>query len=258
MLDICVAQPLAEDQCGRETSLWESPYSDHLIYNPISRGENTWMAHKDGSNAMELDGVTNAQNAHWSSDGKWVVISSYAYRAPGMEVHFLVDTNSKLVRPLEQLTGHTLTFVNFLRPQFSPSGQYLVYAATENPNYELESEYGLYLLDMNTLESERLTDRFGPFQWNADGQGLYVLDNAVYFEFAEDRLAPRKAALYHIDVSNRPAQESLLFDNIDFYPFGSSSMWHWAYSPEAQAIAYVGLQPGNEAENELGVLLLSP
>jgi hypothetical protein len=258
MLDICVAQPSAEDECGRETSLWESPYSDHVIYNPISRGENTWIAHKDGSNAMELDGVSSATNAHWSSNGKWVVISSYASGAPGQELHFLVDINERTVQSLGLLTGHTLATTNYLRPQFSPDGRYLAYAATDNPDYELESEYGLFLLDMNTLETERLSDRFGPFQWDDAGQGLYVLDNAVYFEFAEDRLAPRKAALYHIDLSSRPIQETLLFDNIDFYPFGSSSIRHWAYSPEAQAIAYVGLRPGNEAKNEFGVLLLPP
>lgn len=258
-LGVCADWPPEEtstDGCAGPPILYESPYGDRVIYNPISRGETTWMAHKNGSDVMRLEGVLGApQNANWSSDGRWVIVSIYAYGTPGMEIHYLVNTNEGTVQQLDLLTGHLLTFVSYLRPQFSPDGRYLVYAATDNPDYELESEYGLYLMDMNTLQSERLSDRFGPFQWDTDSQGLVVLDNAVVFgSIMEGALAPRKAALFHLDISNKPFLETLLFDHIDFYPNDSPSLWHWAYSPENQAIAYVGLRP----ENELGILFLSP
>lgn len=254
-LGVCrPAEESSIDGCAGAPLLWESPFSDLVVYDPVSRGETAWIAHKDGSNATELEGVNLAQSAHWSSDGRWVVISTYAYRAPGMESHYLVDTNGLTIYRLDQLTGHTLEFVNYMRPEFSPDGRYLAYAATDNPDYKLEGDYGLFLLDLNTLQAEPLTDRFGPFQWKADSLGLFVLDNAVDFEFAEDILAPRKAALYHIDISSRPFQETLLFDEIDYYPNDSMSTWHWAYSPKAQAISMVGLRP----ENELGILLLAP
>lgn len=254
-LGICVPKPLEEDDCGREPIMWESPYGDRVVYNPISDGENTWMADKDGSNALQLIGVPGAQGTQWSSDGRWALVSTYAYRAPGMEVHYLVETDTGYVQPLESLTGHTITSGNFLRPQFSPDSRYLVYAATEDADYESLSGYGLYLMDLSTLESVRLSDLHGPFQWDADSQGLHVFDNAVAdFAPVGNRLTPRKAALYHIDLSSRPFQETLLFDQIDFYPNESPSAWHWAYSPELQAIAYTGLRP----ENELGILFLSP
>jgi hypothetical protein len=244
------------DGCAGAPLLWESPFSDLVIYDPVNRGETAWMAHKDGSNATELKDVFLPQSASWSSDGRWVIVSSYAYRAPGMETHYLVDTDEGVVRQLDPLTGHTLTFVNFLRPQFSPDGRYLVYAATDNPDYELESEYGLFLLDMNTLESERLTDRFGPFQWDDDSGGLFVLDNATFpiAKIPGTPAPPRKSTLYHIDISDRPFQESLLFDDIDYFPHNSPSAWHWAYSPILRAISLVGLR----LENELGILFLSP
>lgn len=254
-LGVCrPAEESSIDGCTGASLLWESPFSDLVVYDPVNRGEMAWIAHKDGSNAIELEGVNLAQSAHWSSDGRWVVMSTYAYRAPGMERHYLVDTNGLSIYRLNQLTGHTLEFVNYMRPQFSPDGRYLAYAATDNPDYKLEGDYGLFLLDLNTLQAEPLTDRFGPFQWEADSLGLFVLDNAVDFEFAEDMLAPHKAALYHIDISSRPFQETLLFDEIDYYPNDSMSTWHWAYSPRAQAISMVGLRP----ENELGMLLLAP
>lgn len=249
-------EEITSEGCAGSRFLDESPYGDHIVYNPIARGENTWMANKDGSNVMELDGVSSAQNAHWSSDGQWVLVSVYGYRAPGMEIHYLIDIEDGDIRELGALTGHTLTFVNFLRPQFSPDGRFLVYAATENQDLELESGYGLYLLDMKTLQSKRFTDHFGPFQWEADSQGLFVLDNATYpiVKLPGTPAPVRKSALYHVDISDGSFQESLLFGDIDYFPRNSPSAWHWAYSPEAHAISLVGLNP----ETELGILLLSP
>jgi hypothetical protein len=204
---------------------------------------------------MELESVFLTNNVQWSPDGRWAVISDYAYRAPGMEVHLLLDLTNTAVYALDALTGHDSEFVSYLRPKFSPDGRYMAYAATADPDIELESAYGLFIMDMATLKSEPLTDRFGPFQWSADSHGLYVFDNAVRIEYLsriEDTIAMRKAALYYIDISDKPFEERLLFDDIDFYPHQSSSIWYWAYSPEAQAISMVGLSP----ELELGILFL--
>jgi hypothetical protein len=257
-LGVCSSQSPEEastDGCAGASMLWESPYGDRVVYTPADRGETILMARKDGSGVVDLEDIPGVPaHVQWTSDGRWLLISVYAYRAPGMEDHYLVDTDGRLVRPLEELTGHTLVFVNYLRPQFSPDGQYLVYAATDNPDHKVENDYGLFLLNLSTLQAEPLTERFGPFQWEANSQGLFVLDNAVIFEFAEDMDVPRKAALYQLDVPGRPSQETLLFDNIDYYPNDSMSSRHWGYSPEAQAISMVGLQP----EHELGILLLAP
>ena len=253
-LGICALEPVEEDECGRVPLLWESPYGVHVIYNPVTRGENTWLAHKDGSNALELDEASSVVNVIWSSDSRWAVLSSSGFGAPGMDLYYLLDVNTGDIVHLGLLTGYNPSYVNYIRPRFSLDSQYLVFAAAETAAEEVQSRYGLYLLAMSTLESERLTDRFGPFQWEANSQSLYVLDNAILFEYANDMLAPREAALYNINIANRPFQETLLFDNINFFPQESPSAWHWAYSPEAQAIAIAGLQP----EYELGILFLSP
>lgn len=254
-LDVCLDTSLQlADNCTQSMPLWESSYSDFMVFKRVGQGETTWIAHKDGSGVTQLKGIESPQHVEWSPDGRWLVVSAYAYRAPGMEWHYLVDTEDYTTMLLDSLTEYELAYVNYIRPQFSPNGRYLAYAATDNPDYTLYSSYGLFLLDMSTLQSHRLTERFGPLQWNGNSQGLYVLDNAVDFEFAEDRLAQRVAVLYYIEFSGEIISETRLFDNINFYPSESPSAWHWAYSPEAQAISLVGLQP----RNELGILLLMP
>lgn len=240
--------------CNDTPRLWESPYGDWVIYVPVGQGEEAWIAGKDGANATLLAAVYLPQDVSWSADGRWAIVSGYAYRAPGMEVHYLVDLAARSAQALGQLTGHTLEFVNYQRPVFSPDSRYVVYAATDNVDHTLEENYGLFLLDLSRLQAGLLSRRFGPFQWQASGDGLYVLDDAVNFEFAEDMSARRTAALYAIDISRRPAIETLLDANIDFYPQDTLSAWHWAYSPEAQAIAMVGFSP----RHELGILVLGP
>lgn len=252
-LGVCT-QDEDSDDCDGAPRLWESPFGDWVIYHPVGLGEEAWIASKNGTNATALEGVYLPQNVSWSSDGRWAIVSGYAYRAPGMEVHYLVDIVDKSAQMLDLLTGHTLTYVNYQRPRFSPDSRYVVYAATDDPNYELEDSYSLYLLELSNLQAELLTSRFGPFQWNDEGSGLFVLDGAVVFEFSEDILAQRQAELYYIDLSNRPFEETLLFGNIDFHPHDSPSAWHWSYSPEVQAIAMVGLS----SKNELGILFLLP
>lgn len=253
VLGVCANDEHGSD-CDGAQWLWESPYGNWVIYDPVSRGEEAWIAGKDGTNATPLEGVYFPQSVSWSSDGRWAIVSGYAYRAPGMEVHYLVNIMDKSAQMLELITGHTLTYVNYQRPRFSPDSRYVIYAATADPNYELEDSYSLYLLELSNLQAELLTNRFGPFQWDDEGSGLFVLDGAVVFEFSEDRLAQRQAALYYIDVSNRPIEETILFANIDFHPQDSPSAWHWSLSPESQAIAMVGLS----SKNELGILFLSP
>lgn len=262
LLGVCPEGQPDEDNCDCAI-LFESPYGDQVVFTPVNRGETTFLAHKDSSNIVYLEDIRGMpSNVQWSPDGQWILISVYAYRAPGMEVHYLVDTNGQNVWKLDDLTGHTLEYVNFLRPQFSPDSRYLAYAATDNADYKLESEYGIFLLDLSTLVAEALTEQFGPFQWQADSQGLYVLDNAVVFEFGQgtvveqlrQMLAKRSAALYYVDLIADPIEEKLIADNIDYYPYDDISAWLWAYSPEAQAVSMVGLRP----ESELGILLLSP
>lgn len=255
-LGACIDQTgVSRDEgCTGSTLLWESPYSNLMIYEPIDRGEAAWLARKDGTDAMRLEDVNLPQSVSWSVDGRWAVVSCYAYRAPGMEVHYLVDLQTGSVEPLDELADEMLTFVNYLRPRFSPDSRFLVYAATDNVDYEVEAGYGLFLLDMQTLDTRQLTDLFGLFQWEENSWGLYVLDNAITFEFAPDILAPRHAGLYHIDISENVSHEEILFDDIAYYPTDSRSSWHWAYSPEVQGISLVGLQP----RNELGILLLRP
>jgi hypothetical protein len=257
-LGVCADWPPEEtstDGCAGAPTLYESPYDDRVIYSPAGMAERTWMAHKDGSKIIELENIIGRpQSVTWSPDRRWAVLSVYGYRAPGMEIHYLVDIDKGTVQDLGLLTGDLLTFVSFLRPQFSPDSRHLVYGATRNKNYKIEEDYGLFILDLDTLQSEPLSDRFGPFQWDADSQGIYVLDNAIVYEFAENQSEPRKAILYHLDFSGGVARELLLAENIDFYPRDTASLWQWSYSPELQAISMVGLQP----EDELGILFLAP
>ncbi|MBP6472819.1 MAG: hypothetical protein KA773_20390, partial [Chloroflexi bacterium] len=116
------------------------------------------------------------------------------------------------------------------------------------------SDYHLYLLDLENLESHLLSNRIGLFQWSADGSGLYVLDNGLFpMNPYEDTTEMRKTELYFIDVTTRPGEENIIATDIPYYPNNSSGTWLWGYSSSAQALAYVGYE-----RLEFGILLLAP
>jgi hypothetical protein len=105
-----------------------------------------------------------------------------------------------------------------------------------------------------------VSEHFGFFQWAGEGNGIYILDEAVYPIASDEEylstgeLAKRSASLYYADLTKFPPQDYLIAGNIFYYPQNSAGTWLWTYSPTTQAIAYVGFQDNEE----LGILLLNP
>jgi hypothetical protein len=242
------------EACAATSSLFESPVTDRIVFSPLSaavEGGELWLANKDGSDAQKM-GDFAPTYVHWSPEESWLVVGRHIPALPGQEEDYLVAADGSYLQQLSEITGHDDFQINGLFPEFSPDGRSLAYVGSETPMSLNENDYNLYLLDLDTLESRLISERFGMFQWAADGQGLYVLDGAVFFP-GENVFNTREVSLYYIDLSQNVSSESLIANLITYHPDNSYGTWNWAYSPDTQAIAYVGFKP-----NELGILVVTP
>lgn len=243
-------------RCGFLNRLFESDVNDLFLFSPVledlySEGE-LWIANIDGSDAQKLANFAPSY-ANWSTDGQWFVTASHFPGLPGQETHFLGATDGSYFETLQRITGIDNFYLNGLFPQFSPTKPELLIAGSQVSESREESDYKLYILDLNTLESRLVTDRVGLFQWADNGQGIYVLDGALLPPSTEPvPVDTRETDLYYIDLTQNPPQEYLIARGIPYYSHTDYGTWNWAYSPTFQAIAYVGFQD----ETELGVLFL--
>jgi hypothetical protein len=263
-LGIC---PLEEawrsPSCPGFSAVIESPYGgERIVFIPPIGGDGeTWLANRDGSNAIRLrdsEGLLGiASYFEWSSDGKWVVVGLYTYGRSDERLHFLAATDGTFIGRLDYLTGHSHMLVQGLFPKFSPDGQQLAYVGTDVISSLDQADYGLYTLDLNSLTSRLITKRVGLFQWSAHSQGLFVLSNALNpierLPNAES-LAGRESNLYYIDISYEEPVEQFIAGSIPYFPHDGPASTLWVYSPTTQAIAYIGYKK----EQELGILLLNP
>ncbi|MCB0033474.1 MAG: PEGA domain-containing protein [Anaerolineales bacterium] len=246
-------------ECEELTAVFESKEHGFVVYSPLSPEDTSsdegglWIARLDGSNARKLSDFEPAY-VNWSSDGQWFVTGERFAGLPGQAIHYLARTDGTFFKSLQNITGIDSFYVNGLFPQFSPDGQMLLYPGTKIIESLNAEDYGLFKLDLNTLEHDLITDRFGLFQWASDGRGVYVLDEAFTpFDVSLLRTA-REASLYFIDIVHvNLSQEYSIASNIPYYPHTFYGSWNWAYSPTSHAIAYVGYKENNE----LGVLSLS-
>lgn len=258
-LDLCPTDqsPLVmQPDCLDFSILLESPISERIVFSPLSsHGNDTWLGNIDGSNLIKLETpIESASYAQWSADNRWLLISVHFPGMPGQMTHYLVRADGSFENEFSALTKHDLFRLNGLFPQFSPDGSSLAYVgSTEYDSFEA-SDYDLYLLDLENLESHLLSNRIGLFQWSADGSGLYVLDGGLYpVDPYEDTAGMRKTELFFVDVTTRPGEENIIATDIPYHPNNSSGTWLWGYSSSSQALAYVGYKP-----LEFGILLLSP
>lgn len=243
-------------RCGFLNRLFESDVNDLFLFSPVledlyDEGE-LWIANIDGSDAKKLADFAPSY-ADWSTDGQWFITGLHFPGLPGQETHFLGATDGSYFGTLQQITGIDNFYLNGLFPQFSPTKPELLIAGSEVSESREESDYKLYILDLNSFESRLVTDRMGLFQWADDGQGIYVLDGALYPPSTEPvPFNMRETNLYYIDLTQNPPHEYLIASGIPYYSNTDYGTWNWAYSPTFQAIAYVGFQD----ETELGVLFL--
>lgn len=256
-LDLCPTDqsPLVtRPNCPDHSVLLESSISERIVFSPLN-GNDTWLGNIDGTNLIKLETpIESPSNAQWSSDNRWLLLSVHFPGMPGQMTHYLVHADGSFENEFSALTNHDLFLLNGLFPQFSPDGTSLAYVGSTVYDSFEASDYHLYLLDLENLESHLLSNRIGLFQWSADGSGLYVLDNGLFpMNPYEDTTEMRKTELYFIDVTTRPGEENIIATDIPYYPNTSSGTWLWGYSSSAQALAYVGYE-----RFEFGILLLAP
>lgn len=230
-----------------DNTLQESPSHNRIAFSSgKTTGEaNTWLADIDGSDIIYLENFPGApEDVRWSSDGRWFLIGYYA-GVDGSKLYYLVSADGSFVESLEGLTNTSQWFIQGATPQFSPDGQKLAFAGIKTDGESLTGEqlneeeaYNLYILDLNTLESQLVSLRFGMFQWTRDGRGLYVLDgsantagNSIEYVLNDE---VNYADLYFIDLSLDAYPEQKLAGDMPIdLPYSGT----WTYSPEAQAIA---------------------
>jgi hypothetical protein len=239
-------------ECWEVSRLFESPVSDRMLYSPVTNGAGElWLADKDGAHSTKISDFRPSY-AQWSSDGKWLTTGEHFPGSPGQETHYLIATNGTFIESLSKVTKTDHFLLDGLFPKFSPDGQKLAYVGSKIYESVHENDYHLYSLDLHTLESRIISERIGLFQWSNDGQGMYILDGALYPLEGSREL--RATSLYFVDMTQEPFQETLIANDIPYHPPNSLGTWHWAYMPATKALAYVGF----ERKEKLGVLLLDP
>jgi len=227
-------------------TLWESPTNERIVFSSghVEGEINTWLANVDGSNALYLDTFPGSPgNVMWSSDDEWLLIGLHV-GVDGSNLYYLVKSDGSFVKSLEEITNTSHFRVQGPKPQFSPDGQKLAFVGTEAickqmpcEDLDIEDEYNLYILDLDTFESQLISSRFGLFQWTNEGNGLYVLDgsantagHSVNYSFSGMQLAD----FYYIDLTRETPREEKLLGDIPLYlPY----LGAWSYSPEAEAMA---------------------
>jgi hypothetical protein len=228
------------------TTLQETPTSNRILYSSIETGiidNNTWLANIDGSDSIFLDDIGSPEDVIWSSDGQWLLTGHY-WGVDSSHLYYLVSSDGTFVENLETLTGTSHYRLQGPRPTFSPDGKKLAFVGIETngkrlpvEQLDLEEAYNIYLLDLNSMELEVVSQRFGLLQWSQDGDGLYVLDGAANTSShtGEYILAGiQYASLYYIDLTDETYPEQKLASDIPIYlPYIRA----WAYSPETNAIA---------------------
>lgn len=263
-LNLCPAdRGVWNEICPGYSKLLESPTSNYIVFTPLTTGDgDTWLASIDGSNPQKLDEVVaSASYADWSQDDTWLVVGVHFPGMPGQYTHYLISTDATdgaSVSGLQSLTGVDNFFVSGLFPEFSPDGNQLAFVGSQVYESFNEQDYVLHVLELETLESRVVSDKFGMFQWDKGGTGIYIFDHAVLpilpVEESRGLFNVREATLYFVDVSDDTPVERLLVSEVPFYPTTDTGSWLWSYSPEANAIAYVGY----DGESDLGILFLKP
>lgn len=224
-------------------TLQESPTSNRIVFSAgvnVSVEANTWLANIDGSDVVYLDNFPGyPEDVKWSSTDQWLLVGYYNGIS---KTYYLVSSDGTFVESLEGLTNTSHWRVFGPTPQFSPDGQKVAFVGIEIGSGQFTEEqesqedaYNLYVLDLNTLEYQLVSSRFGLFQWARDGSGLYVLDGSASTSGSITTVREvRYTDLYYIDLTQESYHEEKLATSISMYPRYTSA---WAYSPEANAMA---------------------
>lgn len=233
-------------------TLQESPSSNRIAFSSgqnISIEANTWLANIDGSDVIYLDTFPGSpEDVKWSTDGNWLLIGKYYGASVSSNIYYLVSSDGNFVQSLEEVTNINHGLVEGPAPQFSPDGQKIAFVGIEAGDRQLtwdeqnqEEAYNLYVLDLNTMEYQMVSPRFGMFQWNDDGNGLYILDGSASTagnrgDHIDDLVEGKVnyADFYFIDMTQATFPEQKLAEGI---PVNLPYSGAWAYSEEARAMA---------------------
>ena len=241
--------------------LHETADSEYFVFSSDhpSSATKTGIANVDGSNVVYVEGIPGSPgDVAWSSDNQWLLIGHY-WGTDNSNRYYLVSTDGSFVQNLEELTGVSHFRLQGVKPQFSPDGLKLAFAGIEAdcnrrpcPQLDQEDEYGIYVLELDTMDLYRVSDRFGSFMWLDDGSGLYILEglaNSVAHAVEYVLEGSQYVDLYHVDLSEQKPTENLLAIDI---PTSIPYIGTWAYSPDSHALAGTF---GNDGTT-FGILLL--
>ena len=158
-------------QPGSEFDGAWSPDGTFIAYRDSRRGINEddeiYVVAADGSEARNLtDDPANDWGPDWSPDGRWIAFNSDRQGFPLRG--YLADAATAEVHPIE-----TDAWVEY--PSFSPDGTHLTFMGHTG------SDYDIYVVELETGETTRLTDAPG-----ADGWPVWSPDGAS-IAFASER-----------------------------------------------------------------------
>ncbi|MBK8987128.1 MAG: hypothetical protein IPM39_13795 [Chloroflexi bacterium] len=258
-LNLCPTkqEPLeTQPDCSGHSILLESSTRDRIIFSPLSsNGGDTWLGNINGTDLVKLETpVDTPSHAQWSSDGRWILLSVHFPGMPGQMTHYLVRADGSYETEFSALTGHDLFRLNGLFPQFSPDGTRLAYIGSTVYESFDKNNYHLFVLALESLESQQISDHIGLFQWSANSSGLYVLDGGYYpVDPYGEPTNMQEVTLYHIDTASESGNETIIAAQIPYYPSNSYGAWLGGYSPSIRALAYVGYD-----RQSFGILMFSP
>jgi Tol biopolymer transport system component len=233
-------------ECDWPSYLSEAPSGTQFVYAPgdiASTAGNyripdfkLWRADINGKNQAFLGDVGEAMAVDWSPREDWILIHTNTYDVPDEHI---AKTDGSFFARLADLIKPTLEYPTGLIPRFSPDSEKLVVIGGAPGS----TDYATWIIDIDSWNANRVSERAGLIHWSADLRYLYILDQEPYLMSTwQHRDDAFEFNLYRVDLTSAPPREELLAERLPWQRTGSpANDAVWAVSPDGAKIAYAGL-----------------